>query len=69
MHQMNESILPRSKENRRAYVEGYVNALIDVNTSGIKIAKEWAWDMLNIERDADRPINSGTREQAERYLR
>jgi len=44
-------IPPRTKDERRAYVSGYANAIIDIDKSGIDTARKWLREMLDLDRD------------------
>jgi hypothetical protein len=47
-----DSAEPRSKKERLAYVEGYARAVLDVRNKSYSFARQWAMEMLNLEKEA-----------------
>lgn len=42
---------PRTKQERKAYIDGYANALSDVKESGITVAAQWVSEMVELEKE------------------
>jgi hypothetical protein len=59
MAEETEKIPPRTKSERKAYIEGYADALHDAQHSGMLSAVTWLADMVEIEKELEKRKDDG----------